>query len=257
MVVGYNEEKLLPACLSSLWFCDEIFYTDLGSNDSSIEIASTFTDKILVRNKVPSCEFIQTEVVDYLKNDWVIFIDPDEVIDNSLATCLFSVFRSCASDQTIGAITVPWQFYFKTHKLLGTIWGGCNQKYLLVNRKRFSFLPITHYGRVLKKDFREIPVILNSTETNILHHYWMNSYIVFLKKHQRYLKNEGKDEYDRGRRVSLKKIILAPFNEFYFSLITKKGYKDKLVGLFLSLYWSYYRTSVYIGIYKVQKRKSI
>jgi hypothetical protein len=144
-------------------------------------------DKILVRNKVPSGEFIQTEVVEYLKNDWVIFIDPDEVIDISLATCLFSVFRTCASDQTIGAITVPWQFYFKTHKLLGTIWGGCNQKYLLVNRKRFSFLPITHYGRVLKKGFREIPVILNSTETNLLHHYWMNSYTVFLKKHQRYL----------------------------------------------------------------------
>ena len=46
MVVGFNEEKLLSNCLSSLFFCDEIIYADLGSKDLSIEVAESFAAKI-------------------------------------------------------------------------------------------------------------------------------------------------------------------------------------------------------------------
>jgi hypothetical protein len=256
MVVGYNEEKLLTNCLQSLFFCDEILYTDLGSSDNSISIAKKFTDKIYYRDKatVPSCEMAQTEVVHYTKNDWVVFIDPDEVIDKILADEIILLFEKICNEETIGAVYVPWHFYFKMHKLIGTIWGGNNQKHLLVNKNKFNFLPIIHYGRQLKNGYKNYFIPLNKENSNILHHYWMNSYTVFIKKHQRYLKNEGQDEYDRGRRSSLRKIVLSPFKEFYFSLITKQGYQDYFIGLFLSIFWAYYKTCVTIAVYKVQRK---
>ena len=254
MVVGLNEGLLLKECLTSIDFCDEILYADIGSTDNSIEIAKLASADIYYRNKVPSGEYIQSEIVHYTKHDWVIFIDPDECVDESLKEQIFKEFDFIKNDLQIGAVSVPWQFYFKKHKLKGTIWGGENKKYFLVNKNRFNFLPITHHGRILKKGYKYYEILLNKSSTNILHHYWMNSYRIFLKKHQRYLKNEGKDEYVIGRRTSIKKIVLAPFTEFYFSLIEKKGYKDRFIGLLLSAFWAYYKTSVYLGIYREQKK---
>lgn len=256
MIVGLNEELLLKQCLKSIDFCDEILYADLGSTDNSIKIAKLSGAKISQRVVVPSGEYIHSEIVHYTKYEWIIFIDPDEMVDDVLKKQIIKEFESIKTKSNIGAISVPWHFYFKNHKLKGTIWGGNNQKHFLVNKNRYDFLPITHYGRNVKNGYQIQDITINQNRNNILHHYWMNSYKVFFKKHQRYLKNEGKDEFDRGRRVSLKKIVVAPIKEFYFSLIIKKGYKDHLIGWFLSAFWAYYKTSVYIGIYKVQKKQS-
>jgi glycosyltransferase involved in cell wall biosynthesis len=257
MIVGYNEEKLLPACLASIDFCDEILYTDLGSTDSSIKIAEQYNAIIYNRNKanVPSCEMVQTEVVHYTKNDWVIFIDPDEVVDKDLQQQIINEFEKISASETIGAVTVPWQFYFKRKKLLGTVWGGSNKKYFLVNKHRFSFLPIIHYGRILKKAFTSYDIVENKNKTNVLHHYWMNSLKVFLQKHKRYLKNEGQDNYNAGTRVGIKKALLTPVTAFKESFITKQGYKDGLTGFFLSSFWAYYKTHIALDILRIQKTK--
>lgn len=257
MIVGYNEALLLTACLQSINFCDEIFYTDLGSTDNSIKIAEQYKAKIYYRDRanVPSCEMVQTEIVNYTKNDWVIFIDPDERVDETLKKQIFNEFDNIITNNKIGAVIVPWKFYFKMHQLRGTVWGQNNQKELLVNKNRFHFLPITHYGRKLKKGFLNYTILPNSSSTNILHHYWMNSINTFLKKHNRYLKNEGRDNYNAGIRVGLKKVLMTPLKEFYQSFINKKGYKDGFTGLFLSIFWAYYKTHIAIDILKIQKKK--
>lgn len=256
MVVGFNEESLLPACLQSISFCDDIHYTDLGSTDESINIAGQFAQHIYHRKPVPSCEMIQTEVVHYTKNDWVIFIDPDEVVDESLSKEILEHFDELTANDQVGAIKVPWQFYFKNHRLKGTVWGGRNQKFFLVNKHRFAFDPVVHYGRKLKSGFSSTDVALNKTETNVLHHYWMNSWKVFIRKHKRYLINEGIDRYNLGVRTCFKSLLLTPYCEFKKSFWTLKGYKDGVIGFFLSLFWAWYQTSATWSLYNIQKRNS-
>jgi len=252
MIVGFNEAPLLKACFESVSFCEEIVYTDLGSSDESMDIAHSFASTIYRRQKVPSCEMIQAEVVHYLKNNWVIFIDPDEVLDVSLADMIRTNFQRYSSDPLLGAVMVPWQFYFKKIKLSGTVWGGINKKYLLVNRVRFVFSPVVHYGRKLAAGYRSEDIQFDGSQ-NVLHHYWMNSYKVFVRKHRRYLKNEATDQYNEGARTCKKAMLLTPFTAFKESFFNKKGYKDGLTGLTLSLFWSYYKTHIAIGLLKIQQ----
>jgi len=256
MVVGYNEGSLLQKCLESISFCDEIYYTDLGSTDNSIQIAEKFTSNILHRDRVlvPSCEMVQTEVVHLLKNDWVIFIDPDEVVDKVLEENIKFIFPELISKNNVGAVMVPWQFYFKKHKLIGTVWGGMNSKYFLVNRNRFLFEPIIHYGRKLSAGFTSITIPF-SKKDNVLHHYWMNSYQVFIKKHLRYLKNEAQDQFNMGKKIGLKNAFSMPWKAFKESFFEKKGYKDGWIGFFLSVFWSYYQTRIAIGLLRIQNFK--
>ncbi len=252
MIVGFNEAKLLPACFQSIDFCNDIHYTDLGSTDDSLKVAGQYAQHIYKKSKVPFCEKIQSEVVHCTKNDWLVFIDPDEVVDESLSAEIIQRFNELTSQPDVGAIVVPWAFYFKKTKLRGTVWGGLNHKFLLVNKNRFAFEPIAHYGRKLKPGFHSINIAPNIHESNVLHHYWMSSWKVFIGKHRRYLVNEGVDRYNLGERTTLKKVMQAPYYEFKRSFWTKKGFKDGFLGFFLSLFWAWYQTSAMLSLYKIQ-----
>jgi hypothetical protein len=253
MVVGFNEAHFLDNCLSSLSFCDEIIYTDLGSSDNSVAVAQKYCSNIYMRGLVPSGEFIQSEIVQDLKNDWVVFLDPDEVVDISLANILKDVFENIKVSPSTGAVLVPWLFYFKRRPLMGTVWGGVNSKYLLVNKNRFEFLPVTHYGRRLRAGFSTLEIKKNLEKTNVIHHYWMNSYLIFFKKHFRYLKYEGRDQFNAGRRIKgLSSLFFLPVKEFWHSYIVSKGYKDNFVGFSLSIFWSFYQTIIAFDIMLLQ-----
>jgi hypothetical protein len=77
----------------------------------------------------------------------------------------------------------------------------------------------------------------------------MQGYGSLLEKHLRYLKNEGSSRYNNGLRTSLKKIFLEPLTQFRYSYVTCNGYKDGLIGLFLSFFWAWYQTSALISLY--------
>ena len=55
-------------------------------------------------------------------------------------------------------------------------------------------------------------------------------------------------EVDRADEKMASVVIKTPQG------IEKKGYKDRFIGLLLSAFWAYYKTSVYLGIYREQKK---
>jgi len=162
--------------------------------------------------------------------------DPDELLSDMLVSNIFDVFENNKIEETIGAVAVPCQFYFKNTTLRGTHWGGINKRTLLVNNKRFQFKSLVHVGRNVLTGFKvqEVPF----KQTNFIHHYWMTSYVKLVEKHLRYLKNEGESRYKTGRRAAIKSILLELYRAFKYSYFIRQGYKDGLTGLFLSLFWS-------------------
>jgi glycosyltransferase involved in cell wall biosynthesis len=258
IVVGYNESELLEACLHSISFCNEILFIDLGSTDKTVQVAQKYTEHIFYRDRslVPSCEMAQSEFIKKVANDWVLLIDPDEVVDPTLAAQIIHNFDNYTHKPLLGAVYVPWQFYFLKKKLNGTPWGGQNRKFLLIHKNRFEILPIIHYGRKLMPGFEEINIEYNANRSNILQHYWMNSLSVFIAKHNRYLQKEGKDRYDLGKRTTIKQLLKQPYNQFKFAFIQRKGYLDGLVGLFLSLFWAWYQTNCQIALYRYTKQQT-
>ena len=241
MVVGRNEAHLLNRCLSSVSFCNEILYTDILSSDNSKSIALNFNASIYESELIPSCEFAQADMVHKAKNDWVLFIDPDEYLDVELVKQLIDFYPNLSKSSHIGAVRVPWLFYFGQTKLIGTVWGS-NSKYILVHKDRFTFNPIIHYGRELNVGYESFEIKLNSERTNVLHHAWMPSFKVFFLKHFRYLKNEGRDRFKTGRRITLLATFVTPLNAFYKSFILKRGFKNGFLGFTLSIFWALYET---------------
>lgn len=253
LVVGRNEANKLSNCLHSLSFCDEILYGDLDSSDNSIQIAEQFNCRIFSYKKFgPSCEYTQADLINHVKNDWVIMVDPDEVVDPALIRDIKKTLLNLDSDETIGDIYVPWQFYFGNKKLKGTVWGYKKKKGVVVNRNRYEILPITHYGRRLKDGYKSYFIEPNGD--NVLHHYWMDDTKSFIAKHKKYLKDEGIDRYNTGQRISIAGVLYNVFYQFIYCFIIAKGYKDGFTGIFLSLFWTWYSFRSNLSLYLVTKR---
>jgi hypothetical protein len=258
IVVGRNEAGKLENCFKSLVTCNEILYGDLDSSDNSIEIAKLFNCRIFsYKTFGPSCEYTQAELIKNVSNDWVIMVDPDEVVDPTLMSQIKETLLNLASDETIGDIYVPWQFYFGNKKLRGTVWGYNKNKGIVVNRNRYEILPITHYGRRLKDGFKSY--FLKPDGNNVLHHYWMDNVSTFISKHKKYLKDEGRDRYNMGQRISAGGIIYNFFYQFLYCFFVAKGYKDRFVGLFLSIFWMWYSASSNIYLYRttISNKKNV
>jgi len=251
IIVGFNEEKLLKNCLPSIQFCDEILYFDLGSSDNSITIAKELGASVIMHERVPGCEWIHNEFANKTKHEWLLITDPDEFLDVTLQQEIINLFNNNALTPDIGSVTVPWLFYFKKSRLKGTAWGGVNYRILLVNNKRFAFLPYVHLGRKLINGYKNYTIPFNGS--NAIHHYWMQSYKQLIEKHKRYLKNEAIARYENGQGSSRKTIINEISSSFKYSFKTKKGYLDGFKGLFLSLFWTWYQTMAQYKLYRHQK----
>lgn len=252
IVVGFNEAPFLKNCLQSISFCEEILYFDLGSTDNSVAVAETAGASIHHHERVLSCEWIHSKFAHTTKHEWLLIIDPDEVADPSLVEEITRLFESGGPADNIGAIRVPWHFYFKNQPLKGTPWGGKNQRIFIVHNKRFIFTPEIHVGRNPVPGFGILDI--EGHDNNCIHHYWMQDCKTLYEKHRRYLNNEGEARYNNGARASLLKILYTPFRQFYFSFITKKGYKNYVLGFFLSLFWAWYQTTAVIRVFKFQQK---
>lgn len=256
IIAGRNEGVKLERCLQSLFFCDEILYGDLDSSDNSIDVAQKFSCKIFkYKTFGPAGEYTQSDLIKLVSNDWVILMDPDEVIDPILRDQIETTIISLSNNAEIGDIYVPWQFYFGKKKLKGTVWGFKKNKGIVVNKNRYEILPITHYGKRLKPGFKSFFIEPNGK--NVLHHYWMDDFKSFVAKHKRYLKDEGIDRYNIGQRISFLGIVYNFFYSFFYCFIIAKGYKDGFTGLFLSFYWTWYSTTANISLYKIILKSNV
>lgn len=253
-IVSKNEGHLLDNCIRSVQFCDEIFIIDLESIDNTIEVAKKYGANIKTIKSIAIVESIHENFIKYVKNDWVIITDPDEITTIELANEIKSFFNSKEDLSRIGAVDVPMVYFFKSYKLKGTSWGGIKSRTYLVHKDRFIFKSNVHNGRFLKEGFEKYTI--NHNGKNHINHYWMTGYRQIFEKHLRYLKNEGQSRFAQGYTTSVSKILKTPFQLFFNCYIRSRGFKDGFVGLFLSLFRAWYFTAANIELYKYQRKSS-
>jgi hypothetical protein len=83
IVLAKNEEKMIKACLESVKWADEIIVVDNGSSDNTSKIVKEYTDKIIYTDILNFAE-VRNKAIEKAKGDWVLYIDADERVLESL-----------------------------------------------------------------------------------------------------------------------------------------------------------------------------
>jgi glycosyltransferase involved in cell wall biosynthesis len=84
IVITHNEEEKIGPCLQSLAnFCSEIIVVDSGSTDNTVQIASKYADTV-IETDWPGFGLQKNRALDAATNEWIVSLDADEVISESL-----------------------------------------------------------------------------------------------------------------------------------------------------------------------------
>lgn len=94
IVLTKNEEELLPGCLESLAWADEILVVDSFSTDRTVEVARNAGARVIQHpftNFAAQRNYGQSQAW----YDWVLFVDADERVSLELRGNLPKPFAPC------------------------------------------------------------------------------------------------------------------------------------------------------------------
>lgn len=249
IVVTYNEERHLRDCLNSLAFCEQLIVIDLGSTDASVEIARQYGAEVVHHERVPVVEQIWEEAVTYARNDWVILLDPDEVLPAGIEDDLPLLI---VKDPNLGLIKIPQQYYFIGKPLHCTKWGRAGERSVVHHRKRVRFSANVHRGTQLLNGYT-VGVLSRKSADYCIRHYWVDSYRQLFEKHWRYIKYEGDSRYNTGQRFSWSFMVKTSYRALKANLVDYRGLLGGFTGVFLSFFHSWYTLMSWLSLRKYER----
>jgi glycosyltransferase involved in cell wall biosynthesis len=224
IVITHNEENNIRECLESIKWLNEIVIVDSQSKDNTLKIASEYTDKIFsvdISNVTEKRKY----ALDKAKFEWVIFIDADERVTRELKQEILSLKSDEIRDIN--------GFY--------------------INRKNYYFGKwIRHCGlypdyhlRLFRKDKAKITdrivheaVIVNGTTRkldNDMLHYSSKDLTQMIDKVNYYSTLEALEHFQNKKIITKTGVFTHAVSAFLRVFISRKGYKDKINGFFVSL----------------------
>lgn len=106
VIITKDEEKMLPECLESLKWVDEIIVIDNASIDKTVEIAKKYKAKIfsLPRQKEPNFSQSRNLGLEHASGEWILYIDADERVSRELVAETKAIITA---DSTCSAYAIP------------------------------------------------------------------------------------------------------------------------------------------------------
>ena len=84
IVLTHNDAKILRRCLISLAWCDEVVVVDDESTDETVSVAKKQGATVVTHPLHNDFAAQRNFGVSKAKNDWILFVDSDEVVTEDL-----------------------------------------------------------------------------------------------------------------------------------------------------------------------------
>src|SRR3989338_2052605 len=178
VLVTLNEAVHLKSCLAGIKNnVDEIIVVDLGSRDESINIAKSYQAKVFNHQRVDYVELVRNFAISKATGEWVLLLDPDERVSESL----WDKLEEVAKENKYSAVNIPRKNIFFGKWIKHTNWWPDRhirffKKYNIKwSDKIHSYPKVT--GQVLN---------LKASEEYALTHFGYDSIKQFIEKQNRY-----------------------------------------------------------------------
>lgn len=241
VMVTFNEQRMLAAALDSIVdLADEILVGDLGSSDASLEIARGCGATVEQLPHVPAVEQARPALVDRARGDWILLLDPDEVVDRKLAASL----QNLASLGNFEAAELTFHTYMMGRRLQGSGWSPRRERHIRFFRKGSVSLPTEVHS--LPQPTEGARVASLDESFGVVHHFNYVSWEQFIEKMNRYTSVEAKERFDAGARPSLTTLLKELVLEIASRGIHDRAWRDGWRGVGLVVLMLGYRSSVFV-----------
>lgn len=240
----FNEEKRIKDCLESVKWADEIIIVDDESTDKTIEIAKKYTSHIFPHKNMGFVEPSRNFAISKATGDWILVVDADEIVPQSLVRKLQEIAESTSKAE---CVRIPRKNIIFNKWMQHTGWWPD------YNIRFFRKGKVTWPNKIhAQAEVHGLVVDLGPHEENALTHFNYDSISQFLRKLDNYTSVTARERIDENKEFHWRDILMLPVHEFLSRYFARKGYKDGLHGLVLSLLEGFYE---FITCLKVWERK--
>ncbi|MCX2683748.1 glycosyltransferase [Campylobacter sp. MIT 21-1685] len=226
IIIVKNAEKTLQKCLQSLKNFDEIVLLDNGSTDSTLEIAKEYNEKFdnlkVFHSKFIGFGALRNLAISYTKNDFILSIDADEVLEISTKEELETVHLK---DNSI--IALPRKNLYKNEWIKACGWSP-DFVYRIFNKKFTQFNKSLIHESVIIPSNAEIVKFQNG-----LKHYAYDSIDTLLEKCQRYSSLWAQQNVKK--KSSMIESVVRSGWKFFRDYFFKKGFLYGYKGFMISV----------------------
>jgi len=236
IVVKDNPPHLFETLESIYSFSSEILIADIGINsDLKKQLLTKNKIKIVEINEpVPYVELIREKIKLQAKSEYVLLLDPDEVIIEKLIDLL---------NLSVGKydyVKIPRKNIIFGKWIEHSRWWPDYQ--IRFFRKNNVIWP-TEIHKQPKATGKEL--VLEPKEENAIIHYNYESIDEYMQKALRYAKSEAITYFQKKINLSLNGTIKLSVSEFISRFLADEGYKDGIRGFSLAIFQMFYPFLVY------------
>lgn len=242
-----NEEKNLPRALASIKnFAAEIVVVDMHSQDKTPDIAKKLGAIVYEHERTGYVEPARNYAVSKATNEWVLILDADEEIPDSLVKELKTIVQKPAADYfRIPRKNIIFGKWIKHSRW----WPDYNIRFF---KKGFvSWSEVIHSVPTTMG----VGLDLEPTEKNAIIHYHYDSVEEFIEQVNRYTTEHAKLLVKDGYKFTWRDLIKKPANEFLSRYFQGEGYKDGIHGLVLAGLQAVSEFVMYLKLWQMNKFK--
>lgn len=239
-----NEEKNISRAISSIKnFADEIIVCDMFSLDKTVEIVKKLGVKVFTHKRTNYVEPARNFAISKASGDWILILDADEEIPETLAAELKRIVKNNNADYVL----IPRQNILFGKWIEHSRWWP---DYLV----RFFKKGFVTWNKQIHsepdKKGREIK-LNEEVKFAIIHHNYQNIN-QYLDRLARYTQIQAEGLIETGYHFIWTDLIRKPLNEFLSRYFVGEGYKDGVHGLVLALMQSFSELIVYVRVWEIE-----
>lgn len=241
IVITKDEEKNISDCLKSVEWADEIIVIDAESNDKTVELVKTFTDKVYIKKwegYVPQKKY----ALSLASNGWVLSVDADERITPELKNEILNL-----SPNGFVGYRIRRKNFLLDKEITSCGWGNDYQLRLFKKDKTNLTDRLVHEGFIVDGKIAKLE--------NPMLHYTFSSFSEYFNKINYYTSLKAEELVKQKRKIGGWTIFSHTFSAFFLFFINKRGFKDGVYGLIISLLHSVSTMLNYIKLWELQNRK--
>ena len=227
-VITLDEERHIAAALESLAWADEIVVVDSGSSDRTVEIARSYTDRVLVADW-PGYAAQKNRAASEASHDWIFSLDADERVTPELARSILRVGERGPSSDGYRVARRAW-YIDRWVRYSG--WYP-DWQVRLYDRRRAGF-----EGDWVHESVR-VGGGAPALEGDLLH-YTIDSLSDHHRRIDRYTSLAADALLARGARPSLARALAQPIAAFARTYVLRQGFRDGAPGLAIAGFAAYY-----------------
>ena len=238
VMIAKNEAELLPDCLASVNWADEIIVLDSGSQDATAEIARNSGAKVLHSDIWPGYGRQRQLAQSYASGEMILMIDADERVTPELRASIEKVLEQPPSS-TVYNIS-------RSNLFLGRF------------MRHSGWYPdrvMRLYPRTLRYNDNLVHESLETAGAPVvalqgdLQHLTCRDLIAFQRKQLAYADAWARERHQRGKRCSLFSVYSHTLAAFIKTLLLRAGFLDGKQGWMLAVVNAQYTFNKYSALW--------